>query len=160
VTVAAVADAPKEKKKAAPKKKADAPVVVVEAPKPAPVVAQGGLKGVSPLELSEEELTADEEEGGLAGVSPAEEGGLADALADMSIRRGSGSGSPSTEVNEWTCKKNGKTYLKNCELNCSDSDCSHPGALYDIFTQDAVGRWDGNAIEALPEEEDEDEEEE
>ena len=148
--------APKEKKKAAPKKKADAPAVV-ETPKPAPS-----------LELSEEELSADEEEGGLAGVSPAEEGGLAgvspaeegglaDALANMSICHGSGSGSPSTEVNEWTCKKNGETYLKNCELNCSDSDCSHPGVLYDIFTQDAVGRWDGGDIEALPEEEEDEE---
>ena len=131
VTVAADAsegglkgDAPL-KKKAAPKKKAEAPVVVVEAPKPV-VVVEAAKPVVSPLELS-----ADEEEGGALGGSPP-----------------TPSDDESTSVSEWTCKNDGKTYLKSCEDNCGKDTCDCSGVVYDAESQDMIGHWNGATIEA------------
>ena len=128
VTVAAVVveEAPKEKKKAAPKKKAEAPVVVVEAPKPV-VVMEAPKPVVSPLELS-----ADEEEGGDLGGSPPTPS----------------EDDESTSVAEWTCKKDGKTYLKSCEDNCGEDTCDCAGEVYDAESQEVIGHWNGETIEA------------
>ena len=126
VTVAAVVEAPKEKKKAAPKKKAEAPVVVVEAPKPV-VVVEAAKPVVSPLELS-----ADEEEGGDLGGSPPTPS----------------EDDESTSVAEWTCKKDGKTYLKSCEDNCGEDTCDCAGEVYDPESQEVIGHWNGETIEA------------
>ena len=143
--VAVVEAAPlTEKKKAAPKKKADAarkvaagkpeevpaPVVeapkavveapkpVVEAPKPAPetkaAAPSGGLEGVSPLEEEDDEGTA---------------------------------------VKEWT--HNSRSYLKSCENNCEEDDCDCSGVVYDEETQDQIGTWNGNTLTMSSTEDDE-----
>ena len=130
VAVAAVVEeAPKEKKKAAPKKKAEAPVVVVEAPKPAAV--RSGYDW--PKELSEEEVSADEE--------PAEKTAVGD-------EEDTPSDEDSTSVAEWTCKKDGKTYLKSCEDNCGEDTCDCAGEVYDAESQEVIGHWNGVTIEA------------
>ena len=143
--VAVVEAAPlTEKKKAAPKKKADAarkvaagkpeevpapvveapkavveaPKAVVEAPKPAPetkaAAPSGGLKGVSPLEEEDDE-------------------GIA--------------------VKEWT--HNSRSYLKSCENNCDAEDCDCSGVVYDEDTQDQIGAWNGNTLTMSSTEDDE-----
>ena len=148
--VAVVEAAPlTEKKKAAPKKKADAarkvaagkpeevpaPVVeapkavveapkpVVEAPKPAPetkaTAPSGGLKGVSPLAVSP--LEEEDDEG--------------------------------TAVKEWT--HNSRSYLKSCENNCEEDDCDCSGVVYDEETQDQIGTWNGNTLTMSSTEDDE-----
>ena len=148
--VAVVEAAPlTEKKKAAPKKKADAarkvaagkpeevpaPVVeapkavveapkpVVEAPKPAPetkaAAPSGGLKGVSPLAVSP--LEEDDDEG--------------------------------TAVKEWT--HNSRSYLKSCENNCEEDDCNCSGVVYDAETNDQIGTWNGKTLAMSSTEDDE-----
>jgi hypothetical protein len=141
------------KKKAAPKKKAEAPVaarkvaagkpepepvpvVVVEAPKP--VVAQGGLAGVSPAE----EVSADEE--------PAEET-VPSAVGEC--EGDAPSDDESTSVTEWTCKKDGKTYLKSCEDNCGEDTCDCAGEVYDPESQEVIGHWNGVTIETAEDDE-------
>ena len=104
---------------------------MVEAPKPV-VVVEAAKPVVSPLELSEEEVSADVEEGGDLGGSPPTPS----------------EDDESTSVAEWTCKKDGKTYLKSCEDNCGEDTCDCAGEVYDPESQEVIGHWNGETIEA------------
>jgi hypothetical protein len=123
------------KKKAAPKKKAEAPVAARKVaagkpePEPVPVVVVEAPKPVPVEELSEEEVSADEEGGALGGSPPTP------------------SDDESTSVAEWTCKKDGKTYLKSCEDNCGEDTCDCAGEVYDAESQEVIGHWNGATIE-------------
>jgi hypothetical protein len=151
-----------EKKKAAPKKKADAArkvaagkpeevveapkAVVVEAPKPAPVVETPKpvvveapkpapeVKAAAPSEG----LKAAAPSGGLKGVSPLEDD------------------DEGTAVKEWT--HNSRSYLKSCENNCEEDDCNCSGVVYDAETQDQIGTWNGKTLAMTSTEDDEEEE--
>jgi hypothetical protein len=93
-------------------------------------------------ELSEEEVSADEE--------PAEET-VPSAVGEC--EGDAPSDDESTSVTEWTCKKDGKTYLKSCEDNCGEDTCDCAGEVYDPESQEVIGHWNGVTIETAEDDE-------
>ena len=64
----------------------------------------------------------------------------------------------SAEVKEWVCKKDGTTYFKCCEDNCDIEDCNCCGSVYSKETQDHIGHWNGSTIVLAADDEEEEEE--
>ena len=66
----------------------------------------------------------------------------------------------SVAVAEWNCVKTGITYLKSCKQNCGEEiTCNCSGDVYDIETQDLIGKWNGREIVPLLSEDESDDEE-